>query len=74
MRQEYGLIELLPCECQPGFDLRIELTLCFEIDRNVLLSVHFFARRDEFLSGRFVEEGDAGAVHGEDGGNGESAG
>jgi hypothetical protein len=45
------------------------LRLC----RYVLLSVIFFARRDEFLSSRLVEERDAGAVHGEDGGDCESA-
>jgi hypothetical protein len=39
----------------------------------VLLGIHFFVRRDEFLSSRLVEEGDAGAVHGEDGSDGESA-
>ena len=40
---------------------------------DVLLGIHFFVRRDEFLSSRLVEEGDAGAVHGEDGSDGESA-
>jgi hypothetical protein len=39
----------------------------------VLLGIRFFARRDEFLSSRLVEAGDAGTVHGEDGSDGESA-
>ena len=35
----------------------------------VLLSIPFFARRDDFLSGRLVEERDTGAVDSEDGGD-----
>jgi hypothetical protein len=45
----------------------------FAACRYVLLGIRFFARRDEFLSSRLVEAGDAGAVHGEDGSDGESA-
>ena len=39
---------------------------------NVLLTIHFFSRRDEFLSSGLVEESNAGAVHGEDGSDSES--
>lgn len=34
-RQECGIFQLLPRKRQPGFNLRIELVLCFQIDRNV---------------------------------------
>src|ERR1019366_8485159 len=47
-------------------------SMLFAACRFVLLGIHFFVRRDEFLSSRLVEEGDAGAVHGEDGSDGES--
>jgi hypothetical protein len=40
---------------------------------DVLLFIIFFAYRDDFLGGRLVEERDAGAVHGEDSGDRESA-
>jgi hypothetical protein len=40
---------------------------------NVLLSIIFFARRDDFLSGRLIEQCDTGSVHGEDGGDRQSA-
>lgn len=39
----------------------------------VLLSIRFFARRDEFLGSRIVKLSDAGAVQGEDCGDGEPA-
>ena len=35
----------------------------------VLLCILFFARRDDFLSGRLIEERDTGAVHREDSGD-----
>jgi len=50
-----------------------ERQFLFAACRYVLLSIRFFSRRDEFLGSRLVEESDAGAVHGEDGSDGESA-
>ena len=35
----------------------------------VLLCILFFARRDDFLSGRLIEERDTGTVHREDSGD-----
>jgi len=53
--------------------IAIAAAVLFGAGAAVLLGIHFFVRRDEFLSSRLVEEGDAGAVHGEDSSDGESA-